>query len=402
MKMAEIITKESPFSPGRPVQPEYFVARIKEIQRLERAISQTVSGRNENLFITGPRGIGKSSLAGFALHLAEKHSLIGSHCILGGIRSLEEMMGRIFQRFLQDCMDENLFRKFKEVFKKYIKSVSFFGMGVEFTEDKSELRTLVNNFLPAMQKIYTEAQDSGKKGLVLVLDDLNGITDVPQFSQYIKSCVDELALSTHRFPLLLLLVGLPQRRKELIKHQPSVARIFDIIDLPPMSNSETEDFFRNMFDRQYISVTSDALSLMVGLSGGLPMLMHEVGDAVFWQDKDRCIDEQDALRGIEQAAQDVGRKYIAPQEAKLFKNKTYASILQKIHKKAPLGGTFNRQQILEALPSSERKNLDNFLQRSRKLGIIEAYQSHGEYKFVNPLHQLYAWHEAKNKKAEKT
>ena len=70
--MADITPKESPFTPGRPVQPEYFVARIKEIQRLERAIKQTVSGRNENIFITGQRGIGKSSLAGFIKYLAEK------------------------------------------------------------------------------------------------------------------------------------------------------------------------------------------------------------------------------------------------------------------------------------------------------------------------------------------
>lgn len=398
MNMTEITTKESPFSPGRPVPPEYFIARIKEIQRLERAIKQTVSGRNENIFITGPRGIGKSSLAGFALYLAGKHSLIGSHCILGGVRSLEEMMGVVFRRLLQDCMDQKLFDKLKDVFKKYIKGISLFGMGIEFTENKSELRSLVDDFLPAMRKIYTESQDSGKRGLILILDDLNGITDVPQFSQYIKSRVDELAFSTHKFPLLLLLVGLPERREDLVKHQPSVARIFDIIDLHPMTNSESEDFFTSMFNRQNITISSEALSLMVALSGGLPMLMHEVGDAVFWQDKDSHIDEQDALSGIEQAAQDVGRKYIEPQVSKLFKNKMYASILRKIHNKAPLGGTFDRQQILEALPSSERKNLDNFLQRSRKLGIIEAWQSHGEYKFVNPLHQLYAWHEAQNRK----
>ena len=396
--MTEITTKESPFSPGRPVPPEYFIARIKEIQRLERAIKQTVSGRNENIFITGPRGIGKSSLAGFALYLAGKHSLIGSHCILGGVRSLEEMMGVVFRRLLQDCMDQKLFDKLKDVFKKYIKGISLFGMGIKFTENKSELRSLVDDFLPAMRKIYTESQDSGKRGLILILDDLNGITDVPQFSQYIKSRVDELAFSTHKFPLLLLLVGLPERREDLVKHQPSVARIFDIIDLHPMTNSESEDFFTSMFNRQNITISSEALSLMVALSGGLPMLMHEVGDAVFWQDKDSHIDEQDALSGIEQAAQDVGRKYIEPQVSKLFKNKMYASILRKIHNKAPLGGTFDRQQILEALPSSERKNLDNFLQRSRKLGIIEAWQSHGEYKFVNPLHQLYAWHEAQNRK----
>ena len=54
--------KESPFTPGRPVPVEYFVARQKEIERLKRAIVQTISGRNENVFITGARGIGKSPL----------------------------------------------------------------------------------------------------------------------------------------------------------------------------------------------------------------------------------------------------------------------------------------------------------------------------------------------------
>jgi len=94
--MANITTKQSPFTPGRPVQPEYFVARIKEIQRLERAIKQTVSGRNENIFITGQRGIGKSSLAGFIKYVAEKkYSLIGSHCCLGGIGSVEEAIGAV-------------------------------------------------------------------------------------------------------------------------------------------------------------------------------------------------------------------------------------------------------------------------------------------------------------------
>lgn len=397
--MAEITAKESPFSPGQPVKPEYFVARIQEIQRIERSIRQTVFGRNENLFIRGPRGIGKSSLALFIRHLAVKeYSLVGSHCYLGGVRSLEEMMGVVFRKLLEDCTDKSLFERLKKGLNRYVKGLTLFGVGVEFTNDKRELRTLVDNFQPALLHVYESAMASDKKGLILILDDMNGITDVPQFSQYLKSFVDGLATSGKSLPLLLILVGLPERREQLIKHQPSVARIFDIIDLPAMTNSESEDFFKDMFDRQNITVASEALSLMVSLSGGLPMLMHEVGDAVFWQDKDNHVDEHDALRGLHQAAEEVGRKYIAPQITKLFKNRTYASILRKIHKEAPLGGTFNRQQILETLPSSERKNLDHFLQRSRKLGIIEAWETHGEYKFVNPLHQLYAWQEARNKK----
>jgi len=177
--MAEAKIKESPFSPGWPVLPEYFVARIKEIQRLERSVNQTILGKNENIFITGPRGIGKSSLAGLIKYIAEKHSLIGSHCFLGGVRSLDEMMRMIFQRLLQDCKDESVFDKLKNIFADYIKSITLFGTGVEFTKDKGELQTLVDNFLPLMRKIYDQIQPNGKKGLTLILDDLNGISDVP-------------------------------------------------------------------------------------------------------------------------------------------------------------------------------------------------------------------------------
>jgi len=396
--MPDINAKESPFSPGKPVQPEYFVARIKEIQRLERAIRQTISGRNENVFITGQRGIGKSSLAMFIRYLAEKeYSLIGSHCYLGGVRNLDGMMSVTFQKLLQDCTDKSLFDKLKGIFDGYITGVTLFGVGVEFTKDRGKLRTLVDNFLPALRKIYDAVKENGKKGLILILDDMNGITDVPQFSQFLKSFVDELAGKP--LPVFLVLVGLPERREELIKHQPSVVRIFDVVDLPPMSKSESEDFFINIFNRQNITVVSEALSLMVDLSGGFPMLMHEVGDAVFWRDSDNQIDKRDARQGIAEAAKIVGRKYIGSQIASVFRNKTYSSILMRMGKKLPIGATFKRQELLkENAPEKEQKNLDNFLARIKKLGIIDDAETRGEYRFINPLYHLYLWFEAENER----
>lgn len=397
--MADIISKESPFTPGRPVPVEFFVARHKEIERLERAIKQTATGRNENVFITGHRGIGKSSLAMFIRCLAEKeYSLIGSHCFLGGVRSLEAMMGMIFQSLLQDCTDKSLFDKFRESFGDYIKGLTLFGLGVEFTKDKDKLRTLVDNFLPVLRKIYDEVKENSKKGLILILDDLNGISDVPQFSQFLKSFVDTLATSGKPLPLLLVLVGLPERRNDLVKHQPSVARIFDVVDLPTMSNSESEEFFTHMFGRSTITVTSEALPMMVELSGGYPMLMHEVGDAVFWQDSDGQIDLSDARQGITEAARNVGRKYIGAQVSNVLRNKTYSSILLRMGKKLPIGATFKRQELLKQKASEkECKNLDNFLNKTKKLGIMKDADVRGEYTFVNPLYHLYIWYEAKNR-----
>ena len=391
--MGEFLTKESPFSPGKPVPIEYFVARIKEIERLERAIKQASSGKNENIFITGERGIGKSSLASFVRSLAEKeYNFIGCHCFLGGVRNLEGMVRVIFQRLLQQVTDKNLFDKLKDVFDKYIKGITLFGVGVEFTRDETELRVLLDNFLPTIRKIHEATKDS-KSGLILVLDDLNGITDIAEFSQFLKSFVDELATSNNPLPLLIVLVGISERREDLVKKQPSVARIFDLVDLTPMNKEESNQFFKNIFRRQNISVTAEALSLMERLSGGFPMLMHEVGDTVFWKNTDDKIDENDARDGILGVAENVGKKYLDPQVYHAIGSETYRNILRKIGQ-LPLGAKFQRKEILAKMTEVERKTFDNFLQRIKKLGTINETEVRGEYKFVNQLYHLYVMLEA--------
>ena len=190
----------------------------------------------------------------------------------------------------------------------------------------------------------------------------------------------------------LVLDGLP----DLLKYQPSVARIFDIVELPLMSEKESAEFFTNLFAKSMITVAGEALSLMVEFSGGYPMLMHEIGDAVFWQNTDDSIDIKDAKSGITEAAKIVGRKYIGAQVSSIFRSETYASILLRMGKKVPIGATFKRQELLkENAPEKEQKNLDNFLSKIKKLGIMDDAEVRGEYRFVNPLYHLYVWYEAR-------
>jgi len=387
--MTRLENKESPFTPGKPVPVDYFVAREKEINRLDRAIRQASSGRNENIFITGERGIGKSSLARFFRYKAEKeYGFIGTHCFLGGVRDLEGMIRMIFQRLLQEVTDKNIFDKLKDFFGKYIKGMTLFGIGVEFTDDRSELRSLLNNFLPVLRKINETMKGDNKNGIVLILDDLNGITGVPDFSHFIKSTVDELATSKNYIPLLLILIGTQERQEDLIKYQPSVARIFDIIDLSTMNKEESKEFFITAFKKQNIGVNNDALDLMTTFSGGFPMLMHEVGNAVYWEDTDSKIDKLDAIDGIGTAAESVGRKYLDPQVYSALRSKTYRSILRKIGS-LPLGNNFHRKDIIPKMRENEQKNLDNFIRKIKKLGVIREEEIRGEYSFVNQLYHLY-------------
>jgi hypothetical protein len=157
-----------------------------------------------------------------------------------------------------------------------------------------------------------------------------------------------------------------------------------------------------MFGKQNIPIDPQAMSPMVRLSGGFPMLMHEVGDAIFWQDTDNHIDENDAKDGILYAAESVGKKYLDPQVYRAIGSETYRSILRKIGR-VPLGTKFQRKEILEKMTEVERKTFDNFLQRIKRLGIISETELRGEYRFINQLYHLYVMLEAfKSEKERKT
>jgi len=123
------------------------------------------------------------------------------------------------------------------------------------------------------------------------------------------------------------------------------------------------------------------------------MLMHEVGDAVFWLDTDDNIDEKDAIGGILMVAETVGRKYLDRQVYRRLRSETYRSILRRIGR-LPLGTSFQRKEILEKIPEKERKTFDNFLQRIKRLGVIKETEIRGEYRFMNQLYHLYVELEA--------
>jgi len=174
------------------------------------------------------------------------------------------------------------------------------------------------------------------------------------------------------------------------------------VDLPLMSEEECKEFFSKTFGKKMVTIADDALSLMIQRAGGYPMLMHEVGDAVFWRDEDNRIDKKDARLGIIEAARNVGKKYIGPQVENVFRNRTYSSILLRVGKMPTIGANFNRQELLrESAPEKERKNLDNFLNKAKKLGIIKDAEARGEYRFVNPLYHLYIWYMAQEQSEAK-
>ena len=387
-----MVKENSPFTPGIPVPIDYFIGRTREIERIARSIIQTSSGRNENLFLTGERGIGKSSLAAITRYVAEeKYRFVGAHCYLGAAKNVSDVCRIVFTKILQAMPAKGLFDKARAVVGKYIKGIQLgvFGVGVniEFTDDQNLLNALPLDFLSLIRGIY-ETIEKDKKGLLLILDDLNGMSNVPEFSYFLKSFVDEIASSQNPLPILLILVGVQDRMIDLTKYQPSISRIFNVIELNSMNKNESEEFYKKTFKSVDITIESDALPTLIHYSGGLPVLLHEVGDAVFWEDSDNSIDKDDAIKGIFHAAENVGRKYLDHQVYQTLRSDTYRSILRKMGK-MPFEAKFKRKELVKEMNDSERRNFDNFRKRMEILGVLTKGEVPGEYKFVNELFRLY-------------
>ncbi len=377
----------SPFTPGSPVPVDLFVGRGTQIEELRRYVELAVAGRQENIFLTGDRGIGKSSFAAFVSELVSKKlNALGVHVFLGGVDSLDDMVEHVFDQILKETHRQSWFEKIEGMFGQHVQQVGLFGVSVKFTPPPSALPSLVRNFPEAIGNIVAKISDE-RAGLFLILDDINGLAESAEFANWYKSFVDQVATQFGPYPVAVMLIGLPEKRDSLAAAQPSLMRIFRVAHIDRLSDEEVSEFIEQAFNGAGIVVEPQALHFMVMFASGLPILMHEIGDAVFWEDEDGIIDDKDTWAGLFAAAQNVGNKYLDPTVYRALRSPRYLSILGKIA--GPYG--IKRSEVMAKLDIDERGVFDNLLRKLRELNVIEPDPDgpRGAYRFVNQIYPLY-------------
>ena len=380
----------SPFYPGQPVPVELFIGRQEEISRIDRALSQVALGKPGAVFITGEYGIGKSSLAGFVRYLSEKeHKVFGIHVLLGGAATIEDVATKTVEVLLRSgAYEPSWTETVRNGLAKYVGKQDLFGFSINLESLQADGPTLSHGFLPLLKGVYDRMEKHGAKGILLILDEINGITADPKFSHFIKGLVDENALSRPPVPLLIMLCGVDDRRRDMIKHHPPIERIFDIAEMRPMDDAEMSAFFTRAFESQRINIDADALGILKHYSAGYPKVMHIIGDSAFWIDKDGHVDKDDALSAVLAAAEDVGRKFVDQQVLRELRSQHYRSILSKLAKK-DFDLSFQKAQIADGLTDAEKKKFNNFLQKMKRLNVLRAGNEMGEYIFTSRLVRLY-------------
>ena len=381
----------SPFTPGQPIPLEFFVGRIDEVERLHSLIKASTKHRFKMGFISGERGIGKSSLANFLRYYSEKENgVAGCHVFLGGVESVNDVVRKTFEHLVKDSIQTPWYQPIKEFFGDKIRNIDMFGFSFELNIGANESTVLADNFVPTMGELWTKLEDE-KSGILLIWDDINGLASSSEFANWLKSTVDTFAVSRRQIPLCILVVGLEERRGDLIGNQESLSRAFDLVNIPPWSHSEAKDFYKRTFESVHAEIGEEELDTLVTFAGGLPVLAHELGDAVWRVSKGPRISKSEVNEGIFLAAEIIGKKLLEPQIYNAIQSERYRSILGKMRKMMVEPTVFfRRRDILRYLDDDEIKVCDDFLRRLTKLGAIKRDPAvRGQYMFPNLLHTLY-------------
>ena len=174
--------------------------------------------------------------------------------------------------------------------------------------------------------------------------------------------------------------------------------MFDLIEIAPWSDDEAEQFYRDSFASGNAVLAEASLGFLARYTGGLPVLAHEIGDAVWHTARAQTIAQNEIASGVVRAAEIIGRKLLEPQIFRAIQSDRYRAILRKMAGE-PLQMRFQRGELAGRLTQEERQVLDNFLRRMRSLGALQTDpEVRGGYRFPNRLHALYYWMESQLKR----
>ncbi len=393
----EISKGRSPFYPGQPVPIELFTGRKEQIESIEiKGIRQVAEGKPIAIYVQGEYGIGKTSIARVMQYLAEtKYNLHGIYVSLGGAHTLEEMAKSILEGIVRSgAWEPKKLETIRDIMAKYIGNVELFGISLNMEAIKADAPNIAtaSSLLSFLSQTLERLRPTGTKGIFLILDEINGIVNESKFSHFIKGLVDTNAVSPKPLPILLMLCGVEEKRRTMIRNFEPIGRIFDIIEIKPLENQEVQSFFNKAFLSINTVLDSEAVELMVHYSAGFPKIMHHIGDSIYWQNNDNVVSKDDALLGVLNAADDIGKKYVDQQVYSELHSKDYRSILQKIGKyfaENKTQGSLKTSEIKEILNESEKKKFNNFLRKMKDLKVLLQEPIKGEYRFSSRMVQLY-------------
>jgi len=295
-----VFMKKNPFTPQDPVvDPERFAGRRPQVANAIDALYNS-----KNILITGPRGIGKSSIAYQLLYLANGDNKLANRLdidlggqtfslLIGDHRCTPGNSLATISTALITSLQANLGRKHREkgISQSVELNLKYFKFG-----ETTQLEKIASGDLASMFAIETDeilrAYDHKMTGVVYLIDEIDTLDENVSLAPFIKAVIERLRLH-HQLSVSFILSGVTGSITDLVVQHPSAARLFENLSIGPMESDELHEIIDLSLKDSGVDITPRAKTLLSSLANNFPQPVQLIGYHAFRLDSDLNIDDED-------------------------------------------------------------------------------------------------------------
>jgi predicted ATPase len=376
--------KFNPFRPNSIATDELFQGRKEEMKSIERSLFQTKNGNPQHFLIEGERGLGKSSLFLRVAQQAKGEQPIDENVYVKFIvLNIELDTSQSFFEIIRSISSElkNAISE-REKVKALAKSVWDFLsnwdiLGVKYHKIDEQkihpyevLNDLVNNLSNLIIAAKTEID-----GVIILLDEADRPSEHASLGEIIKLLTEKLTKKGCD-KVLLGITGQPGLVAKLKASHESSSRIFTILNLNPLSETENCEVVNNglsianKVNATYTNIDKDAMELISVLSEGYPHFLQEFAYMAFENDTDGNITVEDVKKGAfgeKGALNQLGEKYFHDLYFTQIASDEYRKVLQAM---SNFSDDWVNRENIKSIISIKETTLNNALQALKTRGII--------------------------------
>lgn len=381
----------NPFNPSAPIEPTYFAGRKSELQLILRALQQTSSGSQQNVLITGERGIGKSSLALWGRYIAQQPNVLHNtnfafataYYTLDENDSIATFCHGLVKKLhaqLKSGLSDRFFEKIKQL-DCSIKLDFWFGSTEIAAKKGNETSKIREDFVKILEELWNEIR-SDYHGMLLIVDEVNKIDKRENLGAFFKKVSEDLVSDGFR-SIMFCLVGLPWIEDKIFEDDSSAACIFSHVVLGPMASSEASEVIGTALANTGISIEDRARTLLIDWSGGYPYFLQRMCFDSFEINSDDQITSDDVIMGVSESLTQFDRAFFG-RVLRELEGKNYQKIIETLSDCAE-GDSMTASQMEKRC---KVRNVAQYLPKLQKDGIVASPRK-GRYELSSPVFKLY-------------